>query len=140
MVAKGLVSGAIASSRAGQLFNLIPLERGHARQPLQSDPICCAKVEDQRLKGQQKCLWFAASGVTSRDLFAKCWQNLQHVGVNLTRIESRPARTALGEYIFFIDLDGTLQQPEVVEAVRIVEAKSLWLKNLGMYGVQFPVV
>ncbi|WP_238473377.1 ACT domain-containing protein, partial [Desulforamulus profundi] len=28
-------------------------------------------------------------------------------GVNLTRIESRPARTYLGEYIFFIDLEAT---------------------------------
>ncbi|MDU2066346.1 MAG: prephenate dehydratase [Sporomusaceae bacterium] len=56
--------------------------------------------------------------------------------VNLTRIESRPARTGLGNYIFFFDLAGASNQPIVAEALRAVEKKCLWFKFLGSYGVR----
>ncbi|QJW48497.1 prephenate dehydratase [bacterium BFN5] len=55
--------------------------------------------------------------------------------VNLTRIESRPARTGLGEYIFFLDIEGTMTQDKVKSAVAAVQLKSRWFKNLGSFGV-----
>jgi prephenate dehydratase len=55
--------------------------------------------------------------------------------VNLTRIESRPARTGLGNYIFFFDLDGSLEQGNVHSAVEAVKEKSLWFKSFGSYPV-----
>ncbi|GBG56674.1 prephenate dehydratase [Sporomusaceae bacterium FL31] len=55
--------------------------------------------------------------------------------VNLTRIESRPARTGLGEYIFFLDIAGTVNQDKVKSAVAAVQLKSRWFKNLGSFGV-----
>lgn len=54
-------------------------------------------------------------------------------GVNLTRIESRPARTGLGVYIFFFDMEGNDREREISEALQAVAAKSLWLRNLGSY-------
>ena len=55
--------------------------------------------------------------------------------VNLTKIESRPARTRLGAYLFFIDMEGGSGDGRVREALAAVEAKSLWFKNLGAYAV-----
>lgn len=55
--------------------------------------------------------------------------------VNLTRIESRPARTGLGIYIFFLDIEGSIAQSNIAAAVSAVEAKCLWHKNLGSYPV-----
>ncbi|ACA60397.1 prephenate dehydratase [Candidatus Desulforudis audaxviator] len=54
-------------------------------------------------------------------------------GINLTRIESRPAKTRLGEYIFFIDLEGHPGEPEVDEALAGVRARSSFCKILGSY-------
>ncbi len=59
--------------------------------------------------------------------------------VNLTRIESRPARTGLGMYIFFLDIEGSIAQSNVAAAVSAVEAKCLWYKNLGSYPVSHAV-
>lgn len=56
-------------------------------------------------------------------------------GVNMIRIESRPARTGLGVYIFFIDIEGSLAEQSVGEAFEAVKAKALWFKNLGSYPV-----
>ena len=53
--------------------------------------------------------------------------------VNLTRIESRPARTGLGEYIFFLDMEGSGQDKNVQGALAEVRKKSLWMKNLGSF-------
>ena len=55
-------------------------------------------------------------------------------GINLTRIESRPARTGLGQYIFFLDLEGGLQAETVQAAVAAVSKQTIWLKNLGSYA------
>ena len=55
--------------------------------------------------------------------------------VNLTRIESRPARTILGAYIFFFELDTDAGNEKLRDAIRAVYDKSIWLKNLGVFPV-----
>ena len=55
--------------------------------------------------------------------------------VNITRIESRPARTGLGEYIFFLDLDVPEQEYRLDDAIEDICQKSVWLKNPGRYQV-----
>ena len=52
--------------------------------------------------------------------------------VNLTRIESRPRRTGLGHYMFFIDLEGRADSPAVSEALGALEVQEL--RVLGSYG------
>ena len=56
-------------------------------------------------------------------------------GVNMTRIESRPARTILGAYIFFFELETDAGGEILSESVRAVYEKSIWLKNLGCFPV-----
>ena len=55
--------------------------------------------------------------------------------VNLTRIESRPARTILGAYIFFFELDTDAGDEALRDAINAVYEKSIWLKNLGVFHV-----
>ena len=56
-------------------------------------------------------------------------------GVNLTRIESRPARTELGAYIFFFDLDAHVGADALQASIDAVAARSVWLKVLGAFPV-----
>ncbi len=56
--------------------------------------------------------------------------------INLTRIESRPAKKTLGSYLFFIDFMGGQNRPEVQEALREVSSMALCLKILGSYPCQ----
>ena len=58
-----------------------------------------------------------------------------HRAVNLTRIESRPARTELGAYMFFFDLDAHSDADAIRGAVDAVTEKSVWLKVLGVFPV-----
>jgi len=55
-------------------------------------------------------------------------------GINLTKIESRPSRKKLGEYVFYVDFEGGgLDSRGVDELVDSVEKKTTFLKNLGSY-------
>ena len=54
-------------------------------------------------------------------------------GVNLTRLESRPARGEPWRYVFFIELDGHLTDRPVLTATEELRAASRWLKVLGSY-------
>jgi prephenate dehydratase len=54
-------------------------------------------------------------------------------GINLTRIESRPRRVRLGHYMFFADLEGGAEDPEVAAAVRGLAARVETVRVLGSY-------
>jgi prephenate dehydratase len=56
-------------------------------------------------------------------------------GVNLTRIESRPRRTGLGHYFFFVDLEGATGTGQVDAALDAVRAHVGELRVLGSYGL-----
>jgi prephenate dehydratase len=53
--------------------------------------------------------------------------------VNLTRIESRPLRQGLGRYMFFIDVQGALEEPPVGDAIEALRAKAENVRVLGSY-------
>ncbi len=57
--------------------------------------------------------------------------------INLTKIESRPSKKALGDYLFFIDFEGHREDPVVVEALEGVRQKTAMLKILGSYPRKF---
>jgi prephenate dehydratase len=53
--------------------------------------------------------------------------------INLTRLESRPAKTGLGDYCFMIDLEGHLDDELVADALRTLKSKQADVKFLGSY-------
>jgi prephenate dehydratase len=54
-------------------------------------------------------------------------------GVNLTRIESRPTRKALGDYFFSVDLEGHVADARVSEALMGLHRVCLDVRFLGSY-------
>jgi len=53
--------------------------------------------------------------------------------INLTRIESRPSRRGLGDYYFYIDLEGHVNDAEVKEALEAIRGMAGMVKVLGSY-------
>jgi len=56
-----------------------------------------------------------------------------HRKINLTKIESRPSKKALGDYMFHIDCEGHISEKLVREAIEGVRKKVTMLKILGSY-------
>jgi len=53
--------------------------------------------------------------------------------INLTKIQSRPTRKALGEYCFFVDMEGHIEDQPVAEALKCLKCKLRKVKVLGSY-------
>ena len=64
-----------------------------------------------------------------------CLDEFARRAVNLTRIESRPRREQLGRYMFFVDLEGGLEDERVREAVTGLEGLCQEVRALGSYPV-----
>ena len=56
-------------------------------------------------------------------------------GVSMTKFESRPSRVALWEYLFFVDIEGHRDDPQVAEALQEVGRIAGYIKVLGSYPV-----
>jgi prephenate dehydratase len=54
-------------------------------------------------------------------------------GLNLSRIESRPSKRSLGDYLFFIDVDTDLDCRELRSALADLDAYAETVKNFGSY-------
>lgn len=68
------------------------------------------------------------SGALHQVLSAFSWRNL-----NLTKIESRPMKTGLGNYFFIIDIDRELDDVLIPGAIAEIEALECSVKILGSY-------
>ena len=56
-------------------------------------------------------------------------------GVSMTRLESRPSRTGLWEYVFFVDMEGHQSDENVARALKTMRELAAFLKILGSYPV-----
>ncbi|HQO78345.1 MAG TPA: prephenate dehydratase [Thermodesulfobacteriota bacterium] len=56
----------------------------------------------------------------------------QH-GINMTKIESRPLKNHPWEYIFFADVEGHVEDANISNALKEIEARASFLKILGSY-------
>jgi prephenate dehydratase len=63
----------------------------------------------------------------------RCLSEFAFRGVNLTRIESRPRKDRLGDYRFFLDLEGAAGDERVAGAVEGLRAHCDEVRVLGSY-------
>lgn len=54
-------------------------------------------------------------------------------GINMTRIESRPSRSGAWAYVFFVDIEGHVQDPPVASALEALDREASLIKVLGSY-------
>ena len=58
-----------------------------------------------------------------------------YAGINITMIQSRPTKQALGDYMFFLDLEGRADDPAMQTALNCLRLKLREVKILGSYPV-----
>jgi prephenate dehydratase len=84
--------------------------------------------------GQWKTsLVFSEVGADHPGALVECLSEFSGRGINLTRIESRPLRQGLGQYMFFCDLEGRETDSVVAEAIAALRTKAASVRILGSY-------
>ena len=59
-----------------------------------------------------------------------------YAGINLTMLQSRPTKKQLGDYMFFVELDGSIHDFDVQTALDCLRLKLREVKVLGSYPVE----
>jgi prephenate dehydratase len=76
---------------------------------------------------------FWGPGANSPGWLVRCLDEFARRNINLTKIESRPRRLALGSYMFFADLAGRAGEAPVEEAIAGIGALCEEVRVLGSY-------
>ena len=78
-------------------------------------------------------LVFWGPGADSPGWLVRCLDEFGRREINLTKIESRPKRERMGSYMFFVDLQGRLDEQLVAGAVRGLREICEQVRVLGSY-------
>jgi len=125
--------GAISSQRAAQIYNLPILAH-----PINDHPDNCTRFWVMSLEpskgGSHTSLAFSVPANVPGAL-VKPLQVFANRGINLSRIESRPSKRSLGDYVFFIDIEADIASPEVQIALEELRTYTETLKIFGSYSI-----
>lgn len=132
LAAGDVTAAAIASELAAELYGV---------------PVLRPRIEDNPYNSTRfLVIGRRAAGPSGRDktsiLFAmrnepgalyRILEPFARRGLNLTKIESRPAKRRSWEYVMFVDFEGHRDTPTVASALGEIGERTLFLKVLGSY-------
>jgi prephenate dehydratase len=76
---------------------------------------------------------FWGAGTERPGWLLACLSGFADRDVNLTRIESRPRRQGLGSYMFFVDMEGRVDDPHVQEGLAAVRQHAEVVRVIGSF-------
>jgi len=130
-------SAAIASVRAARIYGLRAIAEDIQDQETYTRFIVVGKSMPGP-SGRDKTSLIIVVKDSSGALY-RALEPFARRGINLTKIESRPSKRALGEYVFFTDFDGHVSDPGSEKALAELSRVCVSLKVLGSYpAATFP--
>ena len=158
LLKEDLTAAAIASPRASELYQVPLLESDIKDSPdnctrfwiissqVSDKPDGQSERADRRLattgdatasrtslRGSHLSLAFSLSK-NAPGALVKALEIFARREINLSKIESRPTKRSLGEYIFFMDLEGNSHNPEIIEALAELSKCTEILQIFGNYN------
>ena len=124
---------AVSTARAAAMYGAAVLADDIADEPGNATRFVVLAPEDHAPTGDDKT---SLAFTTAHDLpgtLVTVLQEFSSRGLNLTHIQSRPTRIALGTYVFLLDLQGHRTDAPVADALAATEAQTEWLRVLGSY-------
>jgi chorismate mutase / prephenate dehydratase len=125
-------SGAIAGRMAAEQYALPILVASIEDEPNNTTRFAVLARQSAPPSGKDKTS-FIMSAKNRPGAIHELLTPLAHNQVSMTRLESRPSRTGLWEYVFFVDIEGHAADSQVARALEEVRNRAAFVKILGSY-------
>lgn len=125
-------AGAIASDVAAEFYGLQVLARNIEDEPNNTTRFMVIGPRSTPPSGSDKTSLLVSTRNKPGALF-HLLEPLSRNGVSMTRIESRPSRQGIWEYVFYLDIEGHTNDDHVAAALKELEAEASLFKVLGSY-------
>ena len=132
MVVKQRTCAAIAGKLAAEVYNLnIVAENIQDRIENHTRFLVIGKDEAKKVKYNKTSIMFSIRDEAGSLL--KVLQLFARNNINLTKIQSRPLRDRPWEYLFYVDIEGHIQDLAVKKSMEALKKMCLFLRALGSY-------
>jgi chorismate mutase/prephenate dehydratase len=132
-----LSQAAIASAYAAEIYGLQILERDLANQPENFTRFVVVSKEPVACDPQLNCktsLIFAT--IHEKGALLKSLNILADCGVNMSKLESRPRPGHPWQSLFYLDVEGSKDEPRLADGLKKLERNAPFFKILGSYPVK----
>jgi prephenate dehydratase len=130
---------AIASKRAADAYGLAVLAEHIEDRPHNFTRFfVLAADEAEPGPGPHKTSLVLATKHRPGDLVS-CLEEFPKHGVNMTKLESRPRRDKPWSYLFYVDIEGHVDEAPVAGALTGLMRKAAFVKYLGSYPAAEPI-
>lgn len=125
-------AAALASQRAAEIYGLHVLAANIEDEPDNTTRFLVIGRHAAPPSGQDKTS-LLVSTVNRPGALSRLLEPLARHGLSMTRIESRPSRRGTWDYVFFIDIEGHVQDAAVASALAELRHDAALFKILGAY-------
>lgn len=126
-------AAAIASLRASQIYNIPIIAKNINDYPENCTRFWVVSLEKSGYGNYISLAFYFEKN--SPGVLVKPLEIFAKREINLTRIESRPTKRLLGEYLFFMDLQGDLSKTDMKTSIEELSSLTKVLKVFGNYNV-----
>lgn len=134
LASKNNFSAAIASVRAADIYNLNIIEKNIEDIKNNTTRFLVLGKQDVEPTGYDKTTLIISTKNKPGAMF-NILKEFAENNIDFTKLESRPAKTKLWEYNFFIEIKGHITNKNIQNALNSLEKKVNFIKNIGSYPI-----
>ncbi len=127
-------SAAIAGTTAADIYGLTVLQEKIEDMPDNSTRFLIVGQQEVPASGVDKTS-IVVSMRNEPGALHNLLEPFHHLGIDLTRVETRPSRSGAWNYVFFVDFNGHVSDDNIQKALHDVGHKASEVKVLGSYPV-----